>query len=319
MDHIKLQSEHTAHQRLISTVRYSDLPEQVRSGLGAKLTDLGKQCETKKSELNKIVQQLSKQDFWPLGNMPPTAVIELEGLKTAVVELRTDMQETRDSLQAMNARIEQCPPSGSKRANGSADHESSPTEARPTKRRRLSLSGSGSTGGNHEKTSGATRMSVSNDFERRITTVEEHLTDLENGYIERENEFLNQIDDKVQTRIDEYFTERSSRRKARQVQDNVDNAAAPPASIPQDRNWQQLEQDLSILGEQVGELAEEVASLIVKISNSTQMATLQRENDELRGRLASVSIDLLKLLHLFHFKYSFLCLLLGGTSTNTRC
>ncbi|OBZ69181.1 ATP-dependent rRNA helicase SPB4 [Grifola frondosa] len=267
-DHLRLQREAQNYERLRNSWRFTDIAEEDKSRLGAQLDDLAAQVENKKKELNRIVTQLVDSDFWPFAQQgPPTAEEGAQEIRTIVTNLRRDVNELYDILGKINAQATSSVPNDQKPIPSLDEYNNS---NHPAKRQRMSISGDALVDEN-PAVSGP-RSEELNELLDRLTALEDQLSDLQNDMVQFDNDLLTEVDDRIQTRIDE-------------VRLSGESSKSGPSSA----DLRRLEQELNVTGNQLGELAMEVANLISQTSeHELENTRLREENDRLKQHYHSV-------------------------------
>ncbi|KAI0957464.1 hypothetical protein AcW1_005847 [Taiwanofungus camphoratus] len=280
-EHAKLQAEAQMYRRLAQSWRFGATSEEDKARLNAQLSDIQLQCETKRQELNTSVTKLIELDFWPLPQhgSPPIDASQKQ-IQVTVSELRghiTELYSLIDQTQTQSPAAVEL-----KSALSMDVHDAQAEEHRPAKRQRLSP-------GHQEHLLDG--VDVQDELRERLLMMERRLSDLENEMVQHDNDLLFEVEDLVQTRLEGL---RSMSGKISTIKDgNGDHhSGLNPFSYEHQLH---LEQELEITGGQVGELAQEVASLIRRANiGDKENAQLRDENEQLKEQLHALKTQQLQ-------------------------
>jgi hypothetical protein len=267
-EHVKLESDVRFKRRLKQSSGFASLSEDDKLLLTNEISDLETKCESKKQELNTTVAKLMETNYWPV--LQPPDIIEAEkkyqDLKNVVTELKDAVTKVNGDLEFIVANL------NLSRTSGAQGEQAMDVDRRPTKRRRVdddeeigvfSSNGQGYTTEEFENI----RDSVAN-LERR-------LSDLHNDLTQRDADMMDEIAEAIDAKWED----------------------AGPPQVSQDDSkvgdsgkLQQVEDNLTTTGADVGALAEEVGKLMVREPElAAEMQQLKEENARIRNNCAAVS------------------------------
>lgn len=285
-EHLKLTQEMEKYQRLIRSARYSSIPDEDQERLTAQLSDVNARLNAKKDELNSLLPRLIEADFWGATvNSPPRLEEFRKEVQDIVASLSKNMEKLHEQYEELRTRGLASLAEKPMDIDGSTQAHEGP----PTKRRRLSVGGTTSVPNDDNVQRDGIQQENAHDLEERLKDVEERITELEISGIERDNNLLDEVEDIVRHRIDE------EQRRAKLNPPAPKEPAASgrqPQPQPQllDPRIEQIERELKKTGNEVEELAFEVAGLITQMAQREQKhVEMAKANEELRERVAAVS------------------------------
>ncbi|KAH9951893.1 hypothetical protein B0H21DRAFT_705064 [Amylocystis lapponica] len=281
-EHLRLQKELQSYQRLTQSRRFVEIPEEARVQMDAQSADVMRQCEEKKQALNAIVAQLTGADVWPA---EPLGQRILDGspaeMKASIIELKANVQHIFDALRKAAPTV-----GSDTKLVDTMDPQLSPHQGPPAKRRRLSpalnqLSLAVSSGDKAQL--GSNALDEVMDLLRKF---ESRLSDLENDMIQHDNDLLEEVEGRIQNKLEGLQSDHSlpllsSSEPGGQIQAVVAAEQQPALDVPQGRKLEEFRQEVDTLGEQVGELAQEVANLILEMRAKDEEAQRLRQDNEL--------------------------------------
>ncbi|TFK54857.1 hypothetical protein OE88DRAFT_968211 [Heliocybe sulcata] len=255
-DHAKLQRELSQYEALLQSWRFSSLADGDKDRLRAQVTEVRDRCATKKADLNELIKSLINADYWPAPKDTPG----LDKVRKEVAELKelcASVQKDVMEVLAKQAQINLAATSASVTVDNSSSMDvDGDNSQHKGKRRRLSE------GGRDDRPT-----FVSRRVHEQVRWLEERLADLENILIQRDGEVLDELDIRVEAKVEEMKQCRSEFAESERVK----------AHEALGENIESLEKNLNTTGDEVGQLAEEIATLI------TESGELKKENEWLRG------------------------------------
>ena len=286
-EHLKLTQEMEKYQRLIRSARYSSISDEVQERLNAQLSDANGRLNAKKEELNSLLPRLVEADFWGATvNSPP----KLEEFRKEVQDIVTTLSKNMEKLHEQYEELRKKGLASLARESMDIDGSTQAHEGPPAKRRRLSIGETISMPNSDNIQRDGAHHGDTHDLDERLKDMEERVAELEISGIERDNNLLDEVEDIVRHRIDE---------EQRRAKLDVPGPSTPkesgvPAPQPPtqllDSKIQQIEADLKKTGNEVEEVAGEVASLITQMAQrEAKHEEMAKANEELRERVAAVS------------------------------
>lgn len=283
-EHLKLTQEMEKYQRLIQSARYSSISDEDQERLNVRMSEVTGRLDAKKDELNSLLPRLIEADFWGATVHSPPKLDEFrKEVQNIVADLRKNMEKLHEQYEELRTKGL----TSSAGEHMDIDASMQGDEGPPAKRRRLSTGGTPSVPSNEVIKRDGTQHADAHDLDERLKEVEDRITELEISGIERDNTLLEEVEDIVRHRIDE-----------EQGRLKIDAPAAkdPAAVAPQpqppllDPRIERIERELKKTGNEVEELAIEVAGLITHMAQREEKhAEMAKANQELRERVAAVS------------------------------
>ncbi|KZT68158.1 hypothetical protein DAEQUDRAFT_766544 [Daedalea quercina L-15889] len=278
-EHMRLTQEVEKYQRMVRSARYSSISEEDQARLNAQLSDVTGRLNAKKEELNAVLPRLIDADFWGATvNSPPKLDEFRKEVQNVIAELSKNIQRLYDQYEEL--RTNGINASGTPMAVDTPGLQAH--EGPPAKRRRLS---SGETtlaiNGDDQKLHGIPSGEIG-EIRDRVLEMEGRVADLENEIVERDHNLLEEVEDLVAQRMEE--EQRKPKTEARPK--SPAPVSQPPLPTP---NIKRIEDELATTGNQVEELANEVANLITQMAARDQEhAQLAKENQLLREHIAAL-------------------------------
>ncbi|KAH9842731.1 uncharacterized protein C8Q71DRAFT_853259 [Rhodofomes roseus] len=278
-EHMQLAQEVEKYQRLVRSARYNGISEEDQARLNDHLSEVTGRLDAKKNDLNKVLPRLIDADFWGTTvNSPPGMDEFRKEVHNIIADLSKNMQKLHEKYEELRTKATVAPESHMEIDPPGWQTQEGP----PTKRRRLS--------------SGEATIAVSEDVRKpngvpaggagelhnRVLDMEGRVSDLENEIIERDHNLLEEVVSLVQSRMEET----QSKPKV-EIRSKSPALAAPILGPHPDLT--RVETELATTGNQVEELAGEVATLITQMDARDQEHTrLAKENQLLRDRIAAL-------------------------------
>lgn len=244
------------------------LPTEERARIDNQRTALESQLEMKRKEIGDIIQRLMATEFWPVLRMP-----DLQNLEKTFAEVKKHVFELRHSMEELHSKCKELVGIH----DSSATDEPPPGDERPKKRRR--------TGEGQDLPQDSTSPSFSavelGAFHDKLDELRRCVSDLENDVYQR----YEITRDEVELRIDERLQEDGVLSSLEKQILQVDIEAAV------DIRNSALIQNIQRTEAEVGELAQEVASLITQHHNLAQRCSnFEVQNERLKDVIAEVCI-----------------------------
>lgn len=213
-------------------------------------------CEAKKNEISDSIQKLSTSDFWPALKPPDLQSVEAKffDMKQQISELKNSVGELSTSFSAL-LRLKD---------PGTAGEP-------PLKKRRLE--GEGTTGSNEVTFS----LNALDDIQARLSGVDSQLLDLQNDILQRNAIVGDEIDSRIDARLEEVeiFPD----------EDDMNPSPAVVTAVVQAETTKALD-IINTTGQQLGEVAQEVANLMMQSKDTDDEAVrLRQENDQLKTEI----------------------------------
>lgn len=270
-DYAKIESDLESFRRLSLSPYVAGLPEEDKSRINEQKIALERQLESKRKEVNEVIQHLIGTEFWPTLKTP-----ELQGLEKTLADVKKHVSDVKSSLEDLQSS---CGALFSSQAipAGQILEQPDVTE-RPTKRRRLSegevAEDDASGGVSYEpiKLEG---------FRDKLAGLSRQISDLEN-HVHQRHQIMH---DEMELRIDE-------RLAGEGYLSTVEEIRVPQADIEAvvDARNSALTQNIQTTGGEVGQLAEEVATLIGQRHELEQKCTrIETENESLKSAIAELT------------------------------
>lgn len=238
----------------------------------------------KKDELKALLHRIIEADFWgATANSPPKFDDFREEVQNIVAGLSKNMEKLHEQYEELRTK-------GLASLAGEpmdVDTSTQSHEGPPVKRRRLSIDGTVSIPNGDDIQRDGVQHRNAHDLDERLKEVEERITELEISGIERDNNLLDEVEDIVRHRIDE--EQRRLKLDAPASKEPTDPTPQPPPVLL-DPRIERIEKELKKTGNEVEELAIEVAGLITHMAQrEEEHAQMAKVNQELRDRVAAVS------------------------------
>lgn len=217
-------------------------------------------CEAKKNEIADCIQRLAASDFWPALKPPDLQSVEAKfvGMKQQISELKDSVSELSTSFSALLRSKDP----------GTASRSSEP----PLKRRRLE--GDDTAEGSNEVTFS---LSALDGIQARLSGVDTQLLDLKNDILQRNTIMEDEIESRIGARLEEVeiFPD----------EDDMNPSSAAVTAVVQAETARALDM-INITGQQLGEVAQEVANLMIQSQGTdNEAARLRQENDQLKTEI----------------------------------
>lgn len=217
-------------------------------------------CEAKKNEISDSIQKLTASEFWPALKPPDLQSVEAKffGMKQQISGLKDSVGELSTSFSTL-LRL--------KDASGSGQP--------PLKKRRLE--GEAATAGSSEVTFS---LSALDDIQARLSGVDSQLLDLQNDILQRDTIVGDEIESRIDARLEEV--------KIFSDEDDVNPPSAVVTALVQAETAKALDM-INITGQQLGEVAQEVANLMIQSKGTDDEATrLRLENEQLKTEIVKL-------------------------------
>ena len=234
---------------------FASLPEEDKTRLKGQLAELEKQRNEAKKTQEESVEKLFKTGSWPIA---PSISME-EGVEEKHKEVVNYIQELKDTALQMSkilGDISMYKPPPLFLPDDSDDEDrtamdvdqSAPHKSR--KRRRISENLDGPGGGSAP--SSVPTQEELDEFLERLAHMEGLISTLQNDINEHSREAREEFEQLVDAKLDEFQTTREEEERKR-LEDEQGQI-------------QGLDQELALVGEQVGELATEIGDLIIRMN-----------------------------------------------------
>lgn len=219
-------------------------------------------CETKKNEISDSIQKLTASDFWPALKPPDLQSVEAKffGMKQQISELHNSVGELSTSFSAL-LRLKD---------PGTAGEP-------PLKKRRLE--GDDAAGPSEATFS----LSALDGIQARLSGVDSQLLDLQNDILQRNTIVGDEIESRIDARLEEVeiFPD----------EDDINPSPNIVTTAVQAETVKALN-SINSTGQQLGELAQEVANLMMQSKGTDDEAMrLRQENDQLKTEIIKVRGD----------------------------
>ena len=278
----RLEQDIEAFKRMMDSPRYAEISEQTKENMTRQLTELESQGEMKKTELNSIFYRLLDSDFWPVSHKAPETSSSDERFR----DLRVLVWDLRDNVAQIQAMMKHNVSASSATTSGELTSDDLPAVKRPRVSDmdvdEVKKPSTPSLPPDNPVVPAIRPMKLSDvDFSElyeRFDKIDSRLSDLENSMVQFDNEMLVQMQDEVETQLDEKFST---------LKLNPSAAAATGQDLGEDNK--KLWDAIASLDRDVTELSQLSGSLHHQ-STTTQeeIAHLRTENASLKERIASV-------------------------------
>ncbi|KAG1905632.1 uncharacterized protein F5891DRAFT_619575 [Suillus fuscotomentosus] len=217
-------------------------------------------CQTKKNEISDSIQKLAASEFWPALKPPDLQSVEAKfsGMKQQITQLKDSVSELSTSFSAL-LRLKH---------PATASRSGEP----PLKKRRLE--GEDATAGSSEVTFS---LSALDGIQTRLSNVDSQLLDLQNDILQRNTILGDEIESRIDARLEEVeiFPD----------EDDMKPSSAAVTAVVQAETAKALG-IIHITGQQLGEVAQEVANLMIQSKCTDDEATrLRQENEQLKTEI----------------------------------
>ncbi|KAG2037281.1 hypothetical protein BDR03DRAFT_957864 [Suillus americanus] len=215
--------------------------------------------EAKKNEISDCIQKLTASDYWPALKPPHLQSVEAKfvGMKQQISELKDSVSELSTSFSAL-LRLKDS------RSGGP-----------PLKRRRLE--GEDATAGSSEATFS---LSVLDGIQARLSGVNSQLLDLQNDILQRNTIMEDEIESRINARLEEV--------EVFPDEDDMNPASAVVTAVVQAETSKALD-IINMTDQQLGEVVQEVANLMIQSKGTDDEATrLRQENEQLKTEIVKL-------------------------------
>ena len=261
-------------RQLGASSRRGGLSTEDEARMIAKTRSLEVMYETKKKEIFDVVQKLTASDYWPAVKPP-----DLQNLEAKFLSMRQHITQLRDSVNDLNSNFNALLKSKDKDASTTSNDSGEP----PLKRRRLEGEDAGADISETTLPSGALE-----EIQDRLTSVARQLSDLQNDIFQRDAIMGDEVEARIDARLEEM--------DLFQEVDMSPSREAVTAAV-QAETAKGLEM-IRVTGEQLGEVAQEVATLMLQSKGTDdEAARVRQENEQLKAEIAQVR-SVLWLVHL---------------------
>jgi hypothetical protein len=222
-------------------------------------------CEAKKNEISDSIQKLTASDFWPALKPPNLQSVEAKfsDMKQQILELKNSVDELSTSFSALL----------SLKDPGTAGEP-------PLKKRRFEREDA--TGSSEATFS----LSALDGIQARLSGVDSQLLDLQNDVLQRNAIVGDEIDFRIDARLEELEEGEIS-----PDEDDINPSSAIVTSVVQAETVKALD-IINMTGQQLGEVAQEVANLMMQSKGTDDEAMrLRQENDQLKTEIIKVRSD----------------------------
>ncbi|KAI6022677.1 hypothetical protein EDC04DRAFT_2900642 [Pisolithus marmoratus] len=270
-DYAKIESDLETIRRLSQSSYMAGLREEDKSPINEQKIALERELEKKRKEVNEVIQHLIGTEFWPALKTP-----ELQALEKTLVEVKKHVSDVKSSLEDLRSS---CSALLSSQATPTGQNPEEPdiTE-RPTKRRRLS---EGEVAEDDASGGVSCQPAELEGFRDKLGGLSRQISDLEN-HINQRHQIMH---DEVELRISERLEEEG-------YLSTVEEIRVPQADIETvvDARNSALVQNIQATGGEVGQLAEEVATLIGQRHELEQKCKhIETENESLKNAIAELT------------------------------
>ena len=258
-DYTKIEKDLENIKLLSQSPRTADLPEADKARVNAQKVALELQLETKRKEVNDIIQRLMGTEFWP-----SIKATELQNFEKTFTDVKKHVSEVQTSLEDLQSSC-----NALLKSRGIATSEASHDADRPSKRRRLS-----------EEADVSIPAPELEFFRDQLTGLSRQMSDLEN----RINQRHQIVFDEVELRLNERLEEEG-------LYSPVEEIQVPRADIEAvvDAHHSVLMHNIQTTESEVGQLAQEVATLILQRHElKTMCDSFQADNAELKSAVGEV-------------------------------
>lgn len=267
-DYTKIEKDLENIKLLSQSSRVADLPEEDKARVNGQRTALELQLETKRKEINENIQRLMGTEFWPA-----IKASELQNLEKTFTDVKKHVSEVKTSLEALQSSCNVLLGVHGV-ATGSTSEASHDTE-RPPKRRRVSEEAEA------PSSSASYPTPELEAFREQLTGLSRHVSDLENHINQRHHI----VQDEVELRINERLEEEGFFSPVEEIQ-----VSRADIEAVVDARHSVLMQNIQSTGNEVGQLAEEVAALIIQRHELERVcSSFQADNAELKSAVEELT------------------------------
>lgn len=219
-------------------------------------------CEAKKNEISDSIQKLAASDFWPALKPP-----DLQSVEAKFFDMKQQISELKDSVDELSASFS----TFLRLKNpGTASRSAEP----PLKKQKLEEEAAA---GSSEATFS---LGVLDDIQARLSDVDSQLLDLQNDILQRNTIVVDEIESRIDARLEEVelFPD----------EDDMNPSSAAMTAVVQAETAKALDM-INITGQQLGEVAQEVANLMIQSKGTEDEATrLRQENEQLKTEIVKL-------------------------------
>ncbi|KAI6167002.1 hypothetical protein EDD17DRAFT_1752349 [Pisolithus thermaeus] len=256
-DYAKIESDLESFRRLSQSSYIAGLPEEEQSRINEQKIALEHQLEKKRKEVNEVIQHLIETEFWPTLKAP-----ELQGLEKTLVEVKKHVSDVKSSLEDLQSSC-----------SALFSSQAIPTGQIPEQKGKLREDGG---------SGGVSCPPIELEgFRDKLAGLSRQVSDLEN-HIHQRHQIMY---DEMELRIDERLADEG-------YLSAVEEIRVPQADIEAvvDAHNSVLVQNIQTTGSEVGQLAEEVATLIGQRHELEQKcARIETENESLKSAIAELT------------------------------
>lgn len=297
---------------LAASSRFADLPDAARKSVETKLKETEQQYHAKRLELNDLVYKLVDSEFWDSALSWPgldadgkdkKADVKGKGRETGqgpswdestpthsgaeerFKELRVVVWQVRDQVKELYRLMDELRGAPTEPPDNAEKSIEADANRRPMKRRRTG-----------DLTSSIPDEQLE-DINDKLDTLDGRLTDLENTMIQFDNEVVTELDRRMEERFQELnLATTGGDADDRMAVDGPSNSdpgqdGAPSQKKSATQRVELIEQDVLKVGEEIYQLALEIAAIIEGARKTdAEVTRLSQENEELRNRVTAVSV-----------------------------
>ena len=272
-------------------MRYPDLPSETKGLIQSRLVDLERRSQAAKKEHEDAIVRLIDTNTWPVtrshqdrrsGNdQEQKELVQcVAGLKDAIAELHAAVNDLAAKRAASNANPQPPPSAPPSTTPSSAD-------PRPRKRRRLSTDDVDMLDLSDQRRTSSTYVDTDDDdleqLHDKLHGLESRLVEVENTMTQHDRD----INDELESRMEEKMATLRIAHK-----DKLSPTVETGEIIDHfnHRKFEEAEKNLNVAGEEIRELAEAMAGLLIQAdSQGKEIKQLREENARLRAECAAVS------------------------------
>jgi HAMP domain-containing protein len=255
--HTKIEEDIASCRRLMETLRLPSLPDDDKQSLSAELTKLESQRDNTKKSMDENISRLVKSNSWPISPRDEVEEGELEKYQEMtkyVEELKITATEINRVLNDIRER----------KSSEEHDHVT-PMDidlpegaAHLPERRRLSA---------------PLATEEADTLRDKLLHLEERFAEFENDLNEHNQELMQEVKAYIEGKADE-------------IASTAQDASASELS----GRYDQAQQEVTRMGNEVGELAGEIGALLLKANaQETELATMRRELEDSKKDYITVS------------------------------
>lgn len=256
-------------RQLGASSRKASLSTEDEARMAAKTLDMETAYENKKKEIFDVITKLAASDYWPAVKPP-----DLQSLETKFSSMKNYVSELRDSVNDLNTNFFALLKSKDKDSGATSNDSGEP----PLKKRRLE-------GGDATADTGEITLpsSALEEVQERLTSIASQLSDLQNDIYQRDAIMEDEIETRIDARLEEVdiFSDEDTNLSSDIVTAAVQAETAKGLEMVRATN------------EQLGEVVQEVANLMVQSkANDDEATRVRQENERLKAEIAQVRSDL---------------------------